>query len=310
NWTTVWSQSGSQGSAWNTATVDLSSYAGSTVALRYNATTANSWQGDICIDDLNLSDGGSGGSCPTIDFSSTSIIAYGNGQDNGSFQVQDGGATLFIQNNAWKAINLPYTVTANTVIEFDFRSTTQGEIHGVAFDNDLGISSNRTFKVHGTQNWGITNYDNYSGSAWTTYTIPVGTFYTGSSTYLAFIADHDGGAQNGNSYFRNVKVYEGSCSGGTLTQYDTPGPAIMGTEEEYQVNLYPNPAHDLLNVDLGQTQADFEGRIVDLSGRTVWQGSLYGTTNQVNIGQLSPGMYFFNARFEDGTQITERFVKK
>ncbi|MEM7374761.1 MAG: S8 family serine peptidase [Bacteroidota bacterium] len=310
SWTTVWSESGSQGSAWNSANVDLSSYAGTTVALRFNATTGSSWQGDICIDNLALTDGGGGGGCPTIDFNSTSIIAYGNGQDNGSFQVQDGGATLFIQNNAWKAINFPYTITANTVIEFDFQSTTQGEIHGVAFDSDLGISSNLTFKVHGTQNWGLTNYDNYSGSGWTTYTIPVGTFYTGGATYLAFIADHDGGAQNGNSYFRNVKVYEGSCAGGTLAQYETPGPAILGTEGEYSLSLYPNPAFQQLTINLGQSEMSFDAKIVDLTGRTIWAEKMDGGVNQLTIDHLSSGMYFFTARLEDGTEFTERFVKK
>lgn len=251
-----------------------------------------------------------GGGCPSIDFSANSIIAYGNGQDNGSFQVQDGGATLFIQNNAWKAINFSYTITANTVIEFDFQSTTQGEIHGVAFDSDLGISSNLTFKVHGTQNWGLTNYDNYSGSGWTTYTIPVGSFYTGAATYLAFIADHDGGAQNGNSYFRNVKVYEGSCAGGTLAQYETPGPAILGTEGEYTLSLYPNPAFQQLTIDLGQSEMSFEGKIVDLTGRTVWAKEMTGGVNQVSVDHLASGMYFFTAKLEDGTEFTERFIKK
>jgi subtilisin family serine protease len=102
-------------------------------------------------------------SCPAIDFSATTINSYGGTQDNGSFQVQDGGATLFIENNAWKSISYPYTVTANTVLEFDFRSTIQGEIHGLGFDNNNSISSGFTFRVYGTQNWGIGNYDTYPG---------------------------------------------------------------------------------------------------------------------------------------------------
>jgi hypothetical protein len=152
--TSLWSQSGDQGSAWNAAAVDLSSYAGSEIQLRFFGTTASSWQGDICIDNFNLDEAGPTG-CPAIDFNAYTINPYGSGQDGGSFQVQDGGATLFIQNNAWKSISYNYTVTANTVIEFDFRSTLQGEIHGLAFDNDDGISSNLTFKVHGTPNLGL-----------------------------------------------------------------------------------------------------------------------------------------------------------
>ncbi|MEL6843423.1 MAG: M43 family zinc metalloprotease, partial [Bacteroidota bacterium] len=75
NWTNVWTESGTQGSAWNSQTVDLSSYAGQgEVRLRFNATTGTSWQGDICIDALSLEDntgggGGGGGSCTDVTIS-------------------------------------------------------------------------------------------------------------------------------------------------------------------------------------------------------------------------------------------------
>ena len=56
SWNTVFTRSGSQGSAWQSATVDLSAYGGNAeVRLRFVGTTANSWQGDICIDALGVS---------------------------------------------------------------------------------------------------------------------------------------------------------------------------------------------------------------------------------------------------------------
>ncbi|MTI21076.1 T9SS type A sorting domain-containing protein [Fulvivirga sp. RKSG066] len=60
NWVSVWSRSGDQGSAWNNADIDLSSYAGGTLLLRFNGVSGSSWQGDIAIDNFGLS-GGSGG---------------------------------------------------------------------------------------------------------------------------------------------------------------------------------------------------------------------------------------------------------
>ena len=55
NWTTLWSRSGDQGNNWFTASVDLSSYAGSNFQIRMHGVTADSWAGDIAIDNLVVS---------------------------------------------------------------------------------------------------------------------------------------------------------------------------------------------------------------------------------------------------------------
>ena len=55
-WTSVWSQSGNQGNSWQTATVNLNTYAGnSNVKLRFNGVTGTTWQGDMAIDNLSIS---------------------------------------------------------------------------------------------------------------------------------------------------------------------------------------------------------------------------------------------------------------
>lgn len=69
-WTTVWTRSGSQGSAWLNATVDLSSYASSVAKFRFFGTSGTSWQGDICIDKINVTDAIPGGEAGAA-FSST-----------------------------------------------------------------------------------------------------------------------------------------------------------------------------------------------------------------------------------------------
>ena len=178
---------------------------------------------NICFDGAGGGGGGQG-SCLTINFNDYTINSYGGGQDIGSYEIRNSGATLKIQNNAWKSIALNYEVTANTVIEFDFASTLQGEIHSIGFDNNNSISASKSFKVHGIQNWGILNYDNYpGGNSWQPYKIPIGQFYTGTFDRLFFVADHDGSPRNGNSYFRNIKIYEGlACASlprsGTITR--------------------------------------------------------------------------------------------
>ena len=52
--TDVWSISGDQGNSWQSQTLDLTSYAGSTVKLRLTGTTGSSWRSDVAVDDLSL----------------------------------------------------------------------------------------------------------------------------------------------------------------------------------------------------------------------------------------------------------------
>jgi MSHA biogenesis protein MshQ len=132
----------------------------------------------------------------------------GTSQDRtGIVEIRDADLSLYLEGNRWQKIDFPYTVTEHTVIEFDFQSTTQGEVQGVGFDTDLSISSNFSFKVYGTQNWGLSNFDTYTGSGTTHFTIPVGEFYTGDFQYLFFMNDDDSNP-TGNSLYSNINVYE------------------------------------------------------------------------------------------------------
>lgn len=144
-----------------------------------------------------------------VDFNNHAIDSYGGWQDQGQHSVQDNGGTLFIRNNAWKSIAYNVTVTPETVLEFEFFSDKQGEIHGIGLDDDAQLSSGFTFRVYGDQdNWGIGDYDDYSPSeGWKSYSIPVGQFYTGAFNRMVFVTDHDGNPGNGRSKFRNVRVY-------------------------------------------------------------------------------------------------------
>ncbi len=71
SWSSVWSISGSQGSAWNAQSVDLSAYLGSTVRVRFVGTSGSSWSGDLCVDDIGLSTSNSGPTCENISLALT-----------------------------------------------------------------------------------------------------------------------------------------------------------------------------------------------------------------------------------------------
>lgn len=70
SWSDVWTRSGDQGSSWASVSVDLSAYGGdSELRLRFSGTTSTSWQGDLCIDDIEISAGNA--APPVADFSAS-----------------------------------------------------------------------------------------------------------------------------------------------------------------------------------------------------------------------------------------------
>ncbi len=53
-WTTVWSLSGDQGNAWNSVTINLSAYSGTTIKIRFKGVTGNGLESDMAIDNIEI----------------------------------------------------------------------------------------------------------------------------------------------------------------------------------------------------------------------------------------------------------------
>lgn len=168
---------------------------------------------------------------PIINFKTTPFVAYDATEDNGVGFTYDNGATLYTSINAWKAVPKNYTITPNTVLEFDFKSSIQGQAHYIGVDNDLINTPQFRYKLFGTNRDTNsaslnTNYNTYTTTDLYTYKhyqIPIGQHFTGTTNYLIFAASNDltnetwtsgtqfpgGGSYNeATSFFRNVKIYE------------------------------------------------------------------------------------------------------
>ncbi|MEE8526161.1 MAG: S8 family serine peptidase, partial [Thermoanaerobaculia bacterium] len=148
-----------------------------------------------------------------IDWNATPTAAYGNQDGDGSTSVADGGATFAMAGNRWRRTEAAFELTPFTVVEFDYRSTSEGEIHGIGFDEDDDVFNGpRVFQLFGTQTWSgaIQAYDgDYAAPGSTvTYRIPVGAFYTGSGFRLVLVNDKDAGAGTNTGFFSNVRVFE------------------------------------------------------------------------------------------------------
>ena len=317
NWSSIWNESGNQGNQWNDVSVNLSAYLGqSEVRLRFVGTTGSSWSSDIAIDNISLSSGSGNPdptpACEAIDFNDFTISSFSNQDSTGNSSVSSNGSSLTLTNNTWKEISLNYTVTANTVIEFQFSSTSQGEIHGIGFEDDGTLTSSRYFKVHGTQNYGITNFDNYT-SGTQTYTIPVGSSYTGSMDRLVFINDNDGGSGN-TSTFSNVRIYEGSCENSNVVAFEMFGTRsdVLGNEDEdifTSIQIAPNPVKKgklLRLIGPNRNLKESTYSIINMLGQTIMKGSMK-ENNAINVDQFKSGAYILSIENEF-TKTTKRFI--
>jgi hypothetical protein len=74
---------------------------------------------------------------------------------------------------------------------------------------------------------------------------------------------------------------------------------------ENQITLYPNPAVDFINLDINNT--NFNYQIIDIKGSLVKQGDY---SNTVYVGDLTPGVYMIKLNGKFGKIHTQRFIKQ
>ncbi|MFI4876371.1 MAG: hypothetical protein ACIALR_13560, partial [Blastopirellula sp. JB062] len=187
------------------------------------------------------------------------VSTYGGDQDHAINQVTIDSETnsITVEGNAWKKIDLPedIVISANTILQFEFDAETLGEIHAIGFANDpLNIAPGQTFRVAGTQNWGINATDldqllvDHDDDPLTAdvFQIPVGQYFTGSFDYLTIVNDDDVSADV-KATFSNIKIFDAD---------HTPTITINGVAGDV----------DLISFGGGQDQAP---SVVGIDGDTI-----------------------------------------
>ena len=223
------------------------------------------------------------------------IIPYGgNSQDiSGTVSIEDAGKSLRLNGNTWKAIDLSsISITAGSILEFDFSSSMQGEIHGIGFDTDLSISEAQSFKTYGTQIWGLSDYTNYTTSAplVKSYKISVGQHYTGDFRYLFFACDQDKLSLSAETFISNIRVLKFSKNDFAQTIFEAEDAlnnanSNMGTEEgQYSPALIEN----LSNL-LEQARSLYEVETFDSDTAVSVNEALEKATAAFNAG-VQPGV--------------------
>ena len=153
-------------------------------------------------------------------------------ESTGEIFVDANGCTAYLSGNIWQITTEGYTITENTVVEFDFATNGTGEIQGVGFDEDTEASQDRIFQLAGSQaDWGITDFS-YSGNGnFQSFSISVGQYFTGASMGFVLANDKDEGAADNTIAVSNVVIREVNVPTPTPTPTPvapTPSPAPDG----------------------------------------------------------------------------------
>jgi hypothetical protein len=85
------------------------------------------------------------------------------------------------------------------------------------------------------------------------------------------------------------------------------GPASV-VENAMNVNVYPNPAEDVLNISMELNGASVS--VISMDGKVVASQVMNGTTATVDVANLVSGVYFYEVTAENGLVIRNSFVKK
>lgn len=247
-------------------------------------------------------------------FSMTDITSYSAGQDGtGTVTVEDNGATVTMTGNRWVKTGQLYTITADTILEFDFLSTTEGEIHGIGFDEDDDITNNkRVFQIFGSQIWSDAiqvspKYSSTEAGTWVHFSIAVGQFYSGSNMRMVLVNDHDNDPANGTGSFRNIRVRRsfldlnqtdiisygtGQDGSGTVTVEDSGATlAIAGNRWVQTQQLYTITPETVIEFDfLSSAEGEIHGigfdedgdlfnspRVFQLFGSQTWNNAIQVT---------------------------------
>lgn len=86
-------------------------------------------------------------------------------------------------------------------------------------------------------------------------------------------------------------------------------PASVTEVEELGLEIYPNPAENVMNVNLKNSSSKVIYQIIDMTGGIVKQDNLSAVANQINVEYLASGVY--TIRVIDGNEVSvSSFIKK
>lgn len=134
---------------------------------------------------------------------------------------------------------------------------------------------------------------------------------TGSTGYVMFSIKPEKGLPNGQEITNQASiVFDYNDPIMTSTTMNNISQDLIFLDEK--VMVYPNPAHDLLTVDVNKISDHLTAKELDLYS---YMGQLirripYNGSNmyQISLTDLNSGVYFLHVTMTDGSEVTKQFV--
>ena len=88
--------------------------------------------------------------------------------------------------------------------------------------------------------------------------------------------------------------------------------SVEETLANIQLNMYPNPTSELLNIELGNNESDINLQLFDMSGKLVHQAKIeaYQTKFVLPMNEVATGNYLVQMQSVDGKMNTTHKVMK
>ncbi len=322
-WASIWNSSGNKGNSWLTANVDLSAYVGS-IQLRFNRYVGGTWQADIAIDDVSLTDGAvvvtgcSGGitSYPysegfentlgawtqsTTDDINWTIDANGTPSSNtGPASAIQGSYYIYVEAsgngtgypNKRAIINSPcYDLSAQTSASFSFNYHQYGS-------TDMGTLDLELSNDNGSSWVSIWNSSGNLGNSWQSANVDL-TAYVGGSIQLRF------NRVTGSTWQADIAVDNINLTA-TGSAKDN---SIVSNIVDYagsDIKIYPNPVEgNYLNINSNYSAVKY--KVFNTLGQLVDKGEV--TNSKIDISNLDSAIYQITF-FAEGEIISKRFIKQ
>ncbi len=325
-WAEVWSRSGTQGNSWNTANVNLDSYSGGSMQLRYVGTSGNSWQGDMAVDRISLTtDGTTGGSgcsggITTFPYNQGFEGGFGNwsqgsGDDfdwirrsggtpsnnTGPSSADEGTFYVYVETsnpnnpNRTTILNSPcFDLSSSASATFGFRYHMTGNAVGelkLEASNDDGTTWTEVWSRSGNQ-----------GNSWNTASVNLNSF-AGGSMQLRYVGT------SGNSWQGDMAVDDVSLStSGTAAVNDEFADLLVNEDEVSEIEFYPNPVNGNTLYIKTSSNEEYTYSIINISGQIVRKGVT--NTKSIDVQNLTEGVYIIRTNTKKGGQIMSQFIKR
>lgn len=141
-----------------------------------------------------------------------------------------------------------------------------------------------------------------------TGTSNVGTVASYGSTPVTITPNADNIVWNGKYQYWEVS-FNTTGFGGYFVKTNSTTLGVNDIRENSGVNIYPNPAKNMVNVTLGKF-SKAKVTINDASGKFIRNVDISSNSNRINVSDLAKGTYLFTITLDDNSKVIKKIIKE